>query len=316
MTEAMKGVLAMLFTGLIWGLSPLFYILLAHVPPPEVLAHRTLWSAVVFGLLLAFQGRLPELRGAITGRRQIGLIAAASVLISINWFLFITAVQINRTTEASLGYYMFPLVVVVIGRFAFGERLARAQWLAVGLAAVAVLVLTLGLGVAPWISLVLAVTFGLYGAIKKLLPVGPVVSVTCEVLLFLPIGFTILAVQHGIGQGAFGGSLGDSVLLILSGPMTAVPLILFSYAARRVALATLGLMQYITPTLQFLCAVLVFGEPFTLWHKIAFALIWAALTIFSLSALRQDKAARRASMASKGVSTQVSIRSGDGSAKP
>ena len=163
------------------------------------------------------------------------------------------------------------------------------QWLAVGVAALAVGVLTLGLGVAPWISLVLASTFGLYGAIKKKLPLGPVVSVTCEILFFMPIGLAILVLQHSSGQGAFGREVWDSALLILSGPLTAMPLILFSYAARRVTLATVGLLQYINPTLQFLIAVMLFGEPFGIWHQIAFALIWTALVIFSAASLRQSK---------------------------
>jgi len=289
MTEAQKGILAIIAACMIWGLSPIFYKALTHVPPPEVLAHRTGWSFLFFAGVLAFQGRLGEIRGALNSWRKVGVIALASAMISANWFLFIVSIQINRATEASLGYYIFPLVAVLIGRFGFNERLVRAQWLAVGMAALAVGVLTWGLGVAPWISLVLASSFGLYSAIKKKLPIGPVVSVTCEILFFMPIGMTILFLQHGSGQGAFGRELWDSALLILSGPITAMPLILFSYAARRVSLATVGLLQYINPTLQFLIAVTLFGEPFGIWHRIAFALIWTALTIFSVSSLRRDR---------------------------
>lgn len=290
MSDTQKGILAMIAASMIWGLSPIFYKALSHIPAPEVLAHRTGWSLVIFSGVLLLQGRLGEIRTALSTRRQIAMIAFASAMISANWYLFIVSIQIGRATEASLGYYIFPLVAVLVGRFVFGERLGRGQWLAVGLATVAVAVLTYGLGVAPWVSLVLATSFGLYGVVKKKLPVGPVVSVTCETLFFLPIGLGILIASHRSGQGAFGQDFLDSVMLILSGPMTATPLILFSYAARRVAMATVGLLQYINPTLQFLIAVFLFGEAFTLWHQIAFALIWAALVIFSVASLRQNRA--------------------------
>ncbi|TDE40828.1 EamA family transporter RarD [Antarcticimicrobium sediminis] len=316
MSEMQKGILAMIGACTVWGLSPLFYKLLSHVPPLEVLAHRTLWSFVLFAVILALRGRLGDLRAALGDGRRVALFALASAMISINWFFYILSVQIGHTTEASLGYYIFPLVAVLVGRFGFGERLARAQWLAVGLAALAVMGLTWGLGVAPWISLLLATTFGLYGAVKKYLPVGPMVSVTIEILFFLPIGITMLVIQHGSGQGAFGRELWDSALLILSGPLTALPLILFSFAARRVPMATVGVLQYLNPTLQFLCAVLVFGEPFTFWHQIAFGMIWCALALFSVSSLRQDRASRRASMAATGVSTHVRYSASEASAKP
>ncbi len=316
MSETKTGILAMIGACTIWGLSPLYYKMLSHIPPLEVLAHRTLWSFVLFAAVLAARGRLSEARAALTGRRRVMLFALASAMISTNWFFYIMSVQIGHTTEASLGYYIFPLVAVLIGRFGFGERLAGAQWMAVGLAALAVGLLTWGLGVAPWISLLLATTFGLYGAVKKHLPVGPMVSVTIEILFFLPVGFTMLAIQHSSGQGAFGRELWDSALLILSGPLTATPLILFSAAARRVPMATVGILQYLNPTLQFLCAVLVFGEPFTFWHQIAFGLIWAALAAFSVSALRQDRASRRVAMAATGVSAQVRNPDSEGSAKP
>ena len=312
MTSTQQGLLAMVGACTIWGLSPLFYKLLTHVPPAELLAHRTLWSVVFFSAVLAVQGRLGELAKAIATRRNLLLIGLAAVLISTNWFL----IQIGRATESSLGYYIFPLIAVLIGRYGYGEPLVRAQWLAVGLAALAVALLTWGLGVTPWISLILASTFALYGAIKKGLPLGPVVSVTCEILILLPVWLLLLALAHGRGEGAFGRELWDSALLILSGPLTALPLILFSYAARRVPMATVGLMQYINPTLQFFCAVLVFGEPFTRWHGATFGLIWVALVIFSVAALRQDRASRRLAMAPPGVSTHVRNPASDGSAKP
>ncbi|MBM7066879.1 EamA family transporter RarD [Actibacterium sp. 188UL27-1] len=280
---AVQGLLAMVGACLIWGLSPLYYKLLDHVPATEVLAHRTLWSGVFFAAVLLIQRRLREVPNLL--RHGAGLIVLAAVMISVNWFLFIWSVQVGRTIEASLGYYIFPLVAVVLGAGAFGERLGRVQWIAVGLAAAAVLTLILGLAVVPVISLALAITFGIYGLLKKRLSAGPVVSVTAEVAVLLPLAMAWLAVLHGQGGGVFGRSVQDTGVLMLSGVLTAGPLILFSYATRRVQMATIGLVQYLNPTLQFGCAVVVFQEPFTRWHALAFAMIWIALAIYSGQAI-------------------------------
>ncbi len=306
MSNTQKGVLAMIGACVIWGLSPLYYKLLSHIPAQNVLAHRTLWSLVFFAGVLAVQGRLGAMGAAFMGGwRQVALIGLATMMVSTNWFLFIYATQINRNTETSLGYYIFPLVAVLIGRLGFGERLGRAQWLAVVLAALAVLVLTWGLGGLPWISLTLAITFGLYGAIKKGLAIAPMVSVTCEVAMFAPISLLILGLADASGQGAWGDTVQDNMLLVASGPITALPLILFSAATHRIQMATVGLLQYINPTLQFFAAVVLFSEPFSRWHVIAFGLIWAALAIYSATLMRQSNATRRAAMASSGDPTGV-----------
>jgi chloramphenicol-sensitive protein RarD len=184
------------------------------------------------------------------------------------------------------------------------------------LALLAVVVLTLGLGVAPWIALVLSGTFGLYGLIKKRLPVAPLVSVTAEVLLLSPIALVVLAYGWDQGHAAFGQGTQDLLLLMFSGLLTGTPLILFSAATKRVSMATVGLVQYLNPTLQFLCAVLIFAEPFGQWHAIAFALIWTALAIYSFAAIRHERALRRTSSAAAGVSTTVISSSSEGSAKP
>ncbi|WP_375258852.1 EamA family transporter RarD [Citreimonas sp.] len=293
MTSARTGVLAMIAACVVWGLSPLYYKMLSHVPPLEVLAHRTLWSLVSFAVLLGVQGRLRLLSGALGSPRAAFLTAAAAVAISSNWFLFILSVQTGRTTEASLGYYIFPLVAVLLGVLAFGERLARLQWAAVALACAAVVVMVLGEGVAPWISLIIAFTFGIYGLVKKGLSVGPVVSVTAEVAVLAPLALGWLAWTHGAGGGAYGADWGTTALLMVSGPLTAAPLVLFSRAATRVRYATVGLIQYLNPTLQFFCAVVVFAEPFTQVHAIIFGLIWAALALYSASAFASDRARRR-----------------------
>lgn len=299
MTEARKGILAIVAACTIWGLSPLYYKLLDAVPPLEVLSHRTLWSLAFFGVVLAVQGRLHEIPRLLRGWRALIVIFAA-LMISLNWFTFILSIQIGHAVEASLGYYIFPLVAVTIGVVAFGERLSLGQGVAVALAVAAVLLLTWGLGVAPWISLLIAGSFGLYGLVKKRLDAGPVVTVTAEVLVLSPLALLWLYGTYaglwteGRPGGFFGHDLRLSLLLAFSGILTGGPLILFSYAARRVNMATVGLIQYLNPTLQFLCATVIFREPFTRWHVAAFGLIWTAVIIYSAAAFRQDRAARRA----------------------
>ncbi len=278
---------------LIWGFSALYYKALAHIPPIEILAHRTFWSFVIFAGLLLAQGRIGALKTALKDTKAVLTIAVAALMISVNWFSFIFSIQVGRATEAALGYYIFPLVAVLIGRFALGEMLSRVQVLAVALATLAVSLLTYGLGVAPWIAIVVSVTFGVYGLVKKRLDVGPVVSVTAEVGLLVPVALGVLAYVHSQGQGHFGMAVWDSGMLVFSGVLTATPLMLFSYATKRLRLSTVGLLQYINPTAQFFCAVVVFGEPFGLWHKLAFGLIWAGLALYSLSSLAQERASRR-----------------------
>ncbi|SNS28819.1 EamA family transporter RarD [Tropicimonas sediminicola] len=294
MTDAHNGILAMIGACVIWGLSPLLFKALGHVAPLEILAHRTIWAFVFFCAVLAVQGRLrlmPQLIGGAPGR-----VLFAALMISLNWLVYIWAVQIGRTMQASLGYYIFPLVTVLLGAVVFGERLGRVQWLSVGLAASAVCVLSFGFGVVPLVSLVLAVTFGLYGTLKKGLDAGPVVSVTAEVAMLLPLALGWLAWLYR-DAGGFPHSLGTAGLFFLSGSLfTAIPLMLFSYATRRVRLVTVGLVQYLNPTLQFLCATLVFAEPFTGWHAAAFGLIWIALALYSGQAVMEERASRRRAM--------------------
>ncbi len=300
----------------IWGISPLYYKLLADIPAPDVLAHRTLWSAVFFTGVLALRGMLPALWDSLRGWARLGRMALAALFISINWFFFIYAIQIGRATEASLGYYIFPLVAVVMGMAVFGERPSRWQLGAVGLAAVAVGVLTLGLGVAPWISLLLAFSFGAYGVMKKGLKVNAIASVTAEVWILAPLALGWLALVQ-VDPGARSElTAGQVALLLGSGPLTALPLILFSAASKQVSMGTLGLVQYLNPTLQFLCAVLIFGEAFTGYHAVAFGLIWAALALYSATAVGVERARRKSAMAAAlSDAHSVNPRS-EGAAKP
>ncbi|WP_386681285.1 EamA family transporter RarD [Loktanella sp. R86503] len=291
-SPSVQGVLALILACTVWGLSPLYYHLLAHVPPLEVLCYRTIWSLIFLGALLAAQGRLGLVIAALRVRRTMMLIVASAITISLNWFGFIYSISIGNALEASLGYYIFPLVAVVLGWLVFRESLSRAQIAAVLLAAVAVTVLTLGLGVAPWIALALALTFGAYGVLKKGLDLGGVVSVTAEVAVLAPLALLWL-VFRGTEVGNHAINWPDMALLALSGLLTGVPLILFSFATRRLRLSTVGLLQYLNPTLQFGCAVLFFGNVLTLWHAIAFPIIWTALALYSVTTIAADRRARR-----------------------
>ena len=290
MTEVKKGVLAMVVACLVWGLSPLYYKLLVSVPPIELLSHRTIWSLVLFSLILLMQGRLQGSFKVLQDKKIAAILLIAALMIAFNWFVFIYSIQVNRATESSLGYFIFPLVSVVFGVVLFRESLSSTQISAVMLAAAAVLILTYGLGQVPWIALSVSVSFGIYGVIKKSLSIPAIVTVTLEVLLLSPIALMILYLHHASDSGVqFGQSISISVLLILSGLMTATPLILFSYATRRVELATVGILQYINPSLQFLCATVLFLEPLSIWHALAFPLIWIALALYSWASFQTTR---------------------------
>jgi chloramphenicol-sensitive protein RarD len=294
---ARSGIWALILACSIWGVSPVFYKLLSDVPPLEILTHRTLWSMVIFCLYLGAQGRLAEIGRLLFGY-QWPLVVLGSVMISVNWFVFIRSILIGQAVEASLGYYIFPLIAVLLGMVFFKEKLSCWKAVAIGIAAVAVGVLTYGLGVAPWIALLLAVTFGIYAVIKKRLIAGPVVSLTAEVALMTPLAIIWFFHLQMQGAGHFGHDLHHSLMLVCAGFVTAIPLMLFSYASRRVSMAAFGLTQYLNPTLQFLCATLIFHETFTRWHMIAFGLIWTAVAIFATQTLAQDRARRKAASSS------------------
>lgn len=314
MSASARGVLALVAACVIWGLSPLYYKLLVHVPPLDVLAHRTLWSCVFFTLVLMAQRRLRALAATMASPAAGLATLAGALMITANWFLFIFSVQANRVTESSLGYYIYPLVAVVFGVLFFQERLRLVQGCAVALAALAVALLTLGQGTLPWISLVLATTFGFYGVIKKRSKLGPVVTVTAEVMVLAPPALAYLIWAHG--DGSDWPDAGTLILLMAAGPVTALPLMLFSYASIRVSMATAGLVQYLNPTLQFLCAVVIFSEPFGWAQALAFGLIWTALALYSLASWRQDRAARRVARAASTSPAKVTKSDRLPSAKP
>lgn len=291
-----RGILAMVAACTIWGLSAIYYHLIEHIPPLEVLSHRTVWSLVLLTFYLVVRRRFGQLVKLMSSRRSLLVVAVSGLLISINWFIFIFSVQQGRVLEASLGYYIFPLVAVALGYLFLGERLSRWQRAAVALAVLAVGVLTAGLGVAPWISLGLAFSFGFYGMVKSRIKADPVLAVTAEVVVLSPLaliwiwgvstqGWTGLVGRAGgyFGQGA------DTWLLIGSGLMTGVPLVLMGYAINQLRLSTVGLVQYLNPTLQFAIAVTLFSRPVTVWHMIAFPLIWLGLAIYSWDSIQRER---------------------------
>lgn len=286
-SETRIGVLYGISAFLFWGLAVIYFKALAQVPPLEILAHRILWSVPLLLGWLATRGRLGELRSALRDRRNVVILLVTTVLIASNWLLFIIAVASGRVTQTSLGYYINPLLNVLLGVVFLGERLRRLQVAGVLLAAVGVTYLALSLGTFPWISLVLAGTFGLYGLLRKTVPVDGPVGLTIETTLLLPIAIVFLLVQTGRGEGTFlQGSRTTDVLLVLAGLVTTLPLLWFTNGVRRLRLATMGFLQYLSPTLQLLLAVLAYGEPFTRTHLVTFSCIWGALALYSADALR------------------------------
>lgn len=266
-----------------WAIAPIFWKLLEHVPPLVTLLHRVVWGGLCFALLLGLSGRLRELRGVLDGA-TLRVFAASAALLATNWFLFVFAVVEDRVLEASLGYFINPLFNVVLGMIFLGERPRRLQWIAVMLAALGVLLMTWSAGALPWISLCLAGSFGVYGLVRKTAPAGPLVGSTLETMLMLGPALAILAVTSARrgGLDPIPADLRDLLLLVASGAVTALPLLWFSCAARRLQLTTLGFLQYIAPTGQFVLAVAAFGEPFAPLELLAFLLIWIALAIFSV----------------------------------
>lgn len=270
---------------LLWGFFPLYFKGVAHVPSLEVLAHRIAWSLVTLVFLLTATKGWNKVRAALAHRKTLITLCATTTLISTNWFVFIYAVAHDEVLQSSFGYFINPLVSVLLGFLFLGERLRRLQLVSLAFAFAGVLILFLHHGGPPWISLVLAITFALYGLLRKVVPVDSLTGLSVETLLFFPAASGYLIFLGVTGKGAFPSeTLKDNILLPFAGVITAVPLLWFSAAARRLRLATIGFMQYITPTMHFLLAVLAFGEPFNRTHLASFACIWAGLALYSYDA--------------------------------
>jgi chloramphenicol-sensitive protein RarD len=274
-----------------WGFIALYFRLVRHVPPVGVVAFRVLWSVLFLALLLTALGGWPDVRRAIRSRPTLLALGASSLLIGVNWVVFVWAIEHAQLVQASLGYFINPLVSVLLGLTFLKERLRPTQWAACALAAVGVMVLTASVGRLPWVALALAFSFGFYGLMRKTAPVGALVGLSVETALLAPLSLAYVLLSPrtaGLSPGTHG-------LLALAGPVTALPLLMFAGAARRLKLSTIGFLQYLAPTCQLLLAVLAFGEPFTRVQAVSFCLIWAALAVFSVdSAMAFRRRAARA----------------------
>jgi chloramphenicol-sensitive protein RarD len=283
--ETRAGLIQGIGAYLIWGLLPLYLKLLSEVPAAQVLGHRILWSVVLLVVAALALRRLRVIRAAVTGR-VLGLLAVSALLISVNWLVYIWAVANGHVLEASLGYFINPLVNVALGVAVLRERIGRVQAVAVGLAAAGVLAMAVG-GGALWISL----TFGAYGLIRKVVAIDALGGLLIETLLLAPFAAAALVLAGADGTGAWGQSVRTDLLLAVTGVATALPLFLFASAARRLRYSTLGLLQYLAPSLAFLEAVLIFGEPLRPLHLVTFGLIWTGCAIYVATSIRE---ARRA----------------------
>ncbi len=285
-----EGVFYGLSAYLLWGVVPLYFVALKHIPAAGMLAHRILWSLVLLSVLVLITGRGRAMIRLLSDRVSLTYLLVSALLIALNWTTFIYAVSQQEVLQASLGYFINPLVSVLLGFLFLGERMRPGQMLGVVLAVGGVLVMALQQGQLPWIALVLAFSFGLYGLVRKLRPVDPLAGLGVETAMLAPLALLYLLVPSISGAGPFWGTRpGDMLLLPLAGVVTSVPLILFAAAARRLQLSTLGFLQYLAPSINFLLAVLVFREPFGTSQLLGFCFIWAGLLSFSLEGLLTQK---------------------------
>ncbi len=277
------GIASAITAFLLWGFSALYYRAVGLAPATEILAHRVVWSLLFTLLLVVLAGRLRSLVRLLGEPRLMTTLALSALLVSVNWWIFIWAVNNDRALEASMGYYIMPLVMVLLGRLFLAEQLTPGRWLAIGLVAAGVLNMLFLVGRVPWIALALAFSFGCYGLVRKQAPVDALLGLTVECLLLTPAALLYLAVLAFDGSLVFG-TLGRrfDLLLAASALMTALPLLFFTYATKQLRFGTVGLLQYINPSCQFLLAVLLFDEPFTRAHLVTFACIWVGVLVFSL----------------------------------
>ena len=283
-----SGPLAAALAYILWGLFPLYIKQIEHIPALEIVLHRSAWSLVFMAVLLLALRRVAWLRSALRQPRTLALFGLSALLLACNWLLYVWAVNSGRVLDASLGYFINPLINVLLGYAVLHERPRPVQWAAVALAAAGVLWLTISAGGLPWVSLVLALSFGAYGLLRKTAPLGAIEGLALETLLLAPLAVGGLLWLMAMGEGHFArGSWSDNLWLLAAGPVTAIPLLLFASGARRVSMATLGLLQYLGPSIQFLLGVFVYHEHFSASRGVGFVLIWAALLIYSAESWRK-----------------------------
>ncbi|MCC4263369.1 EamA family transporter RarD [Oceanimonas baumannii] len=292
--QSARGALLALCAYLLWGLAPVYFKQLLDVPAPEILAHRVVWSILLLLGLITALGYWTRVRALLRQPRLLLLLLVSSVVIGTNWLVFIWAVNNNHILDASLGYYINPLLNIVLGMVFLQERYRPLQWLAVGLAALGVLIQLLVFGSLPWVALVLALSFGTYGLIRKQVPVDPFTGLLLETsVLLIPAVLWLWGLDSATGNLS-ANSTSLNLLLLAAGLITTIPLLLFSGAARRLQLSTLGFFQYLAPSLALLLGVLVYEEAFTTDKAITFALIWIALVVYSLDGIRQRRRIKHA----------------------
>ncbi|NSY38688.1 EamA family transporter RarD [Leisingera sp. ANG59] len=282
-----RGLVFAVTAYLLWGFLPLYMKALSHVPAAEIVTHRVIWSVPVAGALLIFLRRTKDLRAALNNPRMLGMACITAALISVNWGIYVWSIAAGRALDAALGYYINPLFSIALGALLLREPLGKAQMAAVALAAAAVLVLTLEAGRVPWVAVGLTLSWGFYAFFKKSLPIGPNQGFLLEVLILLPPALGYFGYLTFTGNSNIGASFSDTALLLGCGAVTAVPLIVYANGAKLVRLSTMGILQYIAPTMIMLAAVLLFGEEFGRARMIAFPMIWAALAIYSVPMIRQ-----------------------------
>mgnify|MGYP005749504709 CR=1 FL=1 len=285
--EQTTGILFAAFSYILWGFLPLYWKVLQHVPAWELLAHRIVWSLIFMLVILLAMKKIQvlptELRTLFSNKKRVLGITLASICITLNWGLYIWAVNTNNIVEASLGYYINPLVSILLGIIVLKEKLSIWQTISICIAGLGVLILTVNFGSFPWIAITLAVSFGFYGLLKKMVQLGAVMGLTIETLLLAPCALLFLSIIQSGENAAFGMDVMTTVLLIGAGVATAVPLLLFASGAKRIPLSMVGLLQYLAPTISLILGVFLYNEPFTKIHLIAFMCIWAALTIYTLT---------------------------------
>jgi chloramphenicol-sensitive protein RarD len=290
--DAQRGFWAALTAYAWWGSLPLYFRALHGVPSLEVVAHRVVWSLLLVMSILLMRRSVGELITVFRSRKLLMPLVASALLIAANWLIYVWAVNAGHVVAASLGYYLIPMLNVLMGYVLLGERLSRIQWLAVAFAGAGVVVLAAGALTTLWIGISLALTFGSYGLIRKLVPTGPLVGLAAETVLLAPVAMIALMWWQSQGMLAFGQmESSTSWLLVASGVITTVPLLMFAYGAQRLTLVTLGLLQYVGPTIQLAIGLFLFNEPLTLAHKIAFPLIWCGLALYSWASLSQRRPA-------------------------
>ncbi len=300
--EARSGVILGLIAYTLWGVFPVYFKWIETVAPTEVLVHRVVW-AVPFGALIIFaRQQWREVRGAFLDRSMLAWLALAALCISVNWLIYIWAVQNERIFESSLGYYINPLMYVAVGVVFLGERLRKLQMIAVVLATIGVLYLTLSGGIFPWVALSLAALFTAYGVIRKQVAIGAMPGLFVETTLLFPFALVWLVVLMLGREASFAATdNGTSLLLMMAGPVTVIPLLLFAISAKRLRLTTIGFLQFLAPTLQF-CTGLYYGESLTPAHRTCFVLIWIAVVLFSYDAITAGTKKTLASIAGEGSS--------------